>query len=100
MSFNALSLAKLGIGFGALAVASIGLLSPTQVEIVTPWEEPKVYRIILVELDARDVTFQTYTRLTLLQSEAVVTLDAIQDITLATPQARITTYPVRRTTVI
>ena len=32
MSFNALSIAKLGIGFGALAVASIGLLSPAQVE--------------------------------------------------------------------
>jgi hypothetical protein len=29
MSFNALSLAKLGIGFGALAVASIGLLAPS-----------------------------------------------------------------------
>ena len=28
MSFNALSIAKLGIGFGAIAVASIGLLSP------------------------------------------------------------------------
>lgn len=32
MSFNALSIAKLGLGFGALAVASIGLLSPTPVE--------------------------------------------------------------------
>jgi hypothetical protein len=32
MSFNALSLAKLGVGFGALAVASIGLLAPPQVE--------------------------------------------------------------------
>jgi hypothetical protein len=32
MSFNALSLAKLGIGFGTLAVASIGLLTPTSVE--------------------------------------------------------------------
>ena len=100
MSFNALSLAKLGIGFGALAVASIGLLSPEQVEIVTPWDEPKVYRIILVELDARDVTFHPYSRLTVLQPEAVITLDAIQDITLATPQARITTHLVRRTTVI
>jgi len=29
MSFNALSLAKLGVGFGALAVASIGLLAPS-----------------------------------------------------------------------
>ena len=28
MSFNALSIAKLGLGFGAIAVASIGLLSP------------------------------------------------------------------------
>lgn len=28
MSFNALSIAKLGIGFGALAVASIGLIAP------------------------------------------------------------------------
>ncbi len=28
MSFNALSIAKLGIGFGAIAVASIGLISP------------------------------------------------------------------------
>ena len=28
MSFNSLSIAKLGIGFGAIAVASIGLLSP------------------------------------------------------------------------
>ena len=34
MSFNALSLAKLGVGFGALAVASIGLLAPTPVEAV------------------------------------------------------------------
>jgi len=32
MSFNALSLAKLGVGFGALAVASIGLLAPAPVE--------------------------------------------------------------------
>jgi len=32
MSFNALSIAKLGVGFGALAVASIGLLAPTPVE--------------------------------------------------------------------
>lgn len=36
MSFNALSIAKLGIGFGALAVASIGLLSPAQVEADVP----------------------------------------------------------------
>jgi hypothetical protein len=36
MSFNALSIAKLGVGFGALAVASIGLLSPTEVPNVTP----------------------------------------------------------------
>jgi hypothetical protein len=37
MSFNALSVAKIGLGFGALAVASIGLLSPATVEIpVTP----------------------------------------------------------------
>jgi hypothetical protein len=28
MSFNALSVAKIGLGFGALAVASIGLLTP------------------------------------------------------------------------
>jgi hypothetical protein len=27
--FNALSLAKIGVGFGALAVASIGLLAPS-----------------------------------------------------------------------
>jgi hypothetical protein len=31
---NALSLAKLGIGFGALAVASIGLLSSEQIDSV------------------------------------------------------------------
>ena len=36
MSFNAHSLAKLGVGFGALAVASIGLLSPAQVEAAQP----------------------------------------------------------------
>jgi len=29
MSFNAFSLAKIGVGFGALAVASIGLLAPS-----------------------------------------------------------------------
>lgn len=33
---NALSLAKLGIGFGVLAVASIGLLSPAPVEASSP----------------------------------------------------------------
>lgn len=33
---NALSLAKIGVGFGALAVASIGLLSPAQVEADVP----------------------------------------------------------------
>jgi len=32
MSFNALSIAKLGIGFGAIAVASIGLLTPIAAE--------------------------------------------------------------------
>jgi hypothetical protein len=30
--FNALSIAKLGVGFGALAVASLGLLSPASIE--------------------------------------------------------------------
>jgi hypothetical protein len=38
MSFNALSLGKLGIGFGALAVASIGLLAPSPVEADVPAE--------------------------------------------------------------
>lgn len=38
MSFNALSLAKLGVGFGALAVASIGLLAPLPVEAGVPSE--------------------------------------------------------------
>lgn len=38
MSFNALSLAKLGVGFGALAVASIGLLAPSPVEADVPDE--------------------------------------------------------------
>ena len=38
MSFNALSLAKLGVGFGALAVASIGLLAPSPVEADVPAE--------------------------------------------------------------
>lgn len=34
MSFNALSIAKIGVGFGALAVASIGLISST-IKLVT-----------------------------------------------------------------
>lgn len=38
MSFNALSLSKLGVGFGALAVASIGLLAPSPVEADVPTE--------------------------------------------------------------
>lgn len=33
MSFNALSIAKIGIGFGTLAVASIGLISPAKVSV-------------------------------------------------------------------
>lgn len=32
MSFNPLSLARLGIGFGAIAIASLGLLTPNAAE--------------------------------------------------------------------
>jgi hypothetical protein len=34
--FNALSIAKLGVGFGALAVASIGLLSSVEQPVIEP----------------------------------------------------------------
>lgn len=62
MSFNALSLATLGVGFGALAVASIGLLAPQ----ITPPVYPPQYaggsdrsRTRPVKLPRRDTDAET-----------------------------------------
>ena len=66
MSFNALSLAKIGVGFGALAVATIGLLSPTQVEagqyIVNPTIilQQRKPTYVLLPKEMIDVTMHTW----------------------------------------
>jgi len=89
MRFNALSLAKLGVGFGALAVASIGLLAPTPVEAVDfgyigGWQSNKSHvekeriRLGITKEDAK--TLKRIFRLADKKQETVSIPDALPEI--------------------
>jgi len=72
MSINALSLAKLGVGFGALAVASLGFITPRR--DVGEWLHGQHYRIIETDAAARNTVAQLGGRDVIAMLSATTTL--------------------------